>query len=195
MHSVCTVSSESVKTPVIVKLQLWQCWERKINKYMTYGTHVLFCALGCFSHFIISSRAESPATVTQENVKQFYSLFPLSIMHLPSEAYLPALISSTSSLQQHFFPLVLQHFHWRMCCEKKRNICAITPPIGENRLCCTVPTWITDWKVSVHTLYLSALNQFSEAVEMWYFNFLDCLDSWYSASVCVHSAFVAQNFH
>lgn len=33
VHSVCTVSSESVKTPVIVKLQLWQCWERKINEY------------------------------------------------------------------------------------------------------------------------------------------------------------------
>lgn len=43
MHSVCTVSSESVKTPVIVKLQLWQCWERKINKYdLRYACVIYF---------------------------------------------------------------------------------------------------------------------------------------------------------
>lgn len=57
VHSVCTVSSE---TPVIVKLQLWQCWERKINEYMTYGTHVLFllCSVFLTEHWV-SCQCES----------------------------------------------------------------------------------------------------------------------------------------
>lgn len=158
---------------------------------------VVLCSAVLFTlHYLIKSWLTCHCHWKEGETVLF--LYSLCIMHFPSEAYVQALISSTSSLQQSFFSTSVAAFPLEdvLLWNEKEYLCHYTTYRWKQIMPHTAPPWITDWKMSVHTFYLSALNQFSEAVEMWYFNLLDSLDSsWYSASVCVHSASVAQNFH
>lgn len=88
MHSVCTVSSESVKTPVIVKLQLWQCWERKINNYdLRYACVIFFSPSLLHSSSLFSCRYLKPGSCCKS--KEFFLLF-FSLIHFTFRPYLKA---------------------------------------------------------------------------------------------------------